>query len=113
MNLGQRLELATRGTVEIIQRSELEKLLEEKKSPRAYWGFECSGTQAYPARNDAHRPRSHLRLQDSRPHQGWVQLHCLPCRLALNDQQQVRGRPWKDPDCRQILQALFHCSRNT
>src|SRR3989442_9134244 len=78
MNLEQRLELATRGTVEIIQTSELEKLLEEKKSPRAYWGFECSGTQAYPARNDAHRPRSRLHLQDSRPHQGWVQLHCLP-----------------------------------
>jgi tyrosyl-tRNA synthetase len=46
MNLEQRLDLATRGTVEIIQRSELEKLLEEKKNPRAYWGFECSGTQA-------------------------------------------------------------------
>lgn len=45
MNLEQRLELAKRGTVEIIQGSELERLLEEKKSPRAYWGFECSGTQ--------------------------------------------------------------------
>lgn len=45
MNLEQRLELATRGTVEIIQRSELEKLLGEKQSPRAYWGFECSGMQ--------------------------------------------------------------------
>src|SRR5712691_7735732 len=92
MNLEQRLELATRGTVEIIQGCELEKLLEEK-NPRAYWGLECSGTQACPARNDAHRPRSRLRLQDSRPDQGRVQLHCIPCRLALNDQQQVRGGP--------------------
>ncbi len=45
MDLGQRLELVTRGTIEIIQRSELEKLLEKKK-PRAYWGFECSGKRA-------------------------------------------------------------------
>jgi tyrosyl-tRNA synthetase len=37
------MELTTRGTVEIIQRSELERLLEEKEKPRAYWGFECSG----------------------------------------------------------------------
>ena len=47
MDLEQRLELATRGTVEIIQRTELTKLLEEKKTPRAYWGFECSGKQAH------------------------------------------------------------------
>jgi len=47
MNLEQRLELATRGTVEIIQRSELEKLLEDERNPRAYWGFECSGTQVF------------------------------------------------------------------
>ncbi len=67
MNLDQRLEPTTRGTVEIIQRSELEKLLDEKKNPRAYWGFECSGTQVHPARNDAHRPRSRLCLEDSRP----------------------------------------------
>jgi tyrosyl-tRNA synthetase len=65
MNLEQRLELATRGTVEIIQRSELEKLLEDERNPRAYWGFECSGTQVHSARNDAHRPRSRLRLQDA------------------------------------------------
>jgi hypothetical protein len=44
MNSEQRLELAVRGTVEIIQRPELQRLLEEK-SPRAYWGFECSGTR--------------------------------------------------------------------
>jgi hypothetical protein len=61
MNTAQQLELAINGTVEIIQRSELEKLLEEKKNPRAYWGFECSGMQPYSARNDAHRPRARLR----------------------------------------------------
>ena len=46
MDKADRLELATRGTVEIIQRSELAKLLDEKQKPRAYWGFECSGKQA-------------------------------------------------------------------
>jgi tyrosyl-tRNA synthetase len=40
---GKRKELAARGTVEIIQLSELERLLEEKEKPRGYWGFECSG----------------------------------------------------------------------
>jgi tyrosyl-tRNA synthetase len=39
----QRLELASRGTVEILQISELQQLLEQKNNPRAYWGFECSG----------------------------------------------------------------------
>jgi tyrosyl-tRNA synthetase len=39
----QRLELATRGTVETLQISELQQLLEQKNNPRAYWGFECSG----------------------------------------------------------------------
>lgn len=43
MNQEQRLELATKGTIEIIQRTELERVLEEKTMPRAYWGFECSG----------------------------------------------------------------------
>jgi len=90
MNLEQRLELAMKGTVEIIQRSELQKLLEEKTNPRAYWGFECSGMQSVPARNDAYRPRSRLRLQDARFDPGWIPLHCLPRRLALDDQQQVR-----------------------
>jgi tyrosyl-tRNA synthetase len=42
MNTDDRLQLATRGTVEIIQRSELAELV-LKKRPRAYWGFECSG----------------------------------------------------------------------
>ncbi len=46
MDLEQRLDLSCHGTVEVIQRSELEKLLAEKKRPRAYWGFECSGKRA-------------------------------------------------------------------
>ena len=41
--IDQRLKLATRGTVEILQTSELQRLLEQKNNPRAYWGFECSG----------------------------------------------------------------------
>jgi tyrosyl-tRNA synthetase len=45
MNQEQRLELVERGTVEIIQHSDLQRVLEEKKKPRAYWGFECSGKQ--------------------------------------------------------------------
>jgi tyrosyl-tRNA synthetase len=40
---GKREELAARGTVEIIQLSELKRLLAEKEKPRGYWGFECSG----------------------------------------------------------------------
>jgi tyrosyl-tRNA synthetase len=39
----KREALVARGTVEIIQLSELERLLEEKEKPRGYWGFECSG----------------------------------------------------------------------
>lgn len=46
MDLDERMRLATRGTVEIIQKSELEQLLEMKPIPRAYWGFECSGMWA-------------------------------------------------------------------
>jgi len=45
MSQQQRLELVTKGTVEIMQPAELERVLEEKKKPRAYWGFECSGKQ--------------------------------------------------------------------
>ncbi len=45
MSQEQRLELVTRGTVEVIQPAELERVLAEKKKPRAYWGFECSGKQ--------------------------------------------------------------------
>jgi tyrosyl-tRNA synthetase len=43
MTQEERLELVTKGTVEIIQLGELQRVLEEKKKPRAYWGFECSG----------------------------------------------------------------------
>ena len=39
MNQEHRLELVTKGTVEIIQPAELQRVLEEKKKPRAYWGF--------------------------------------------------------------------------
>jgi tyrosyl-tRNA synthetase len=46
MDLDERMELTTRGTVEIIQSAELKRLLEEKHDPRAYWGFECSGKKA-------------------------------------------------------------------
>jgi tyrosyl-tRNA synthetase len=45
MNQEQRLELVTKGTVEIIQLAELQRVLVEKKKPRGYWGFECSGKQ--------------------------------------------------------------------
>jgi tyrosyl-tRNA synthetase len=45
MTQEQRLELVTKGTVEIIQPAELQRVLDEKKKPRAYWGFECSGKQ--------------------------------------------------------------------
>src|SRR5438876_12460978 len=96
MNLEQRLELVKRGTVEIIQRSELDKLSVEKITPRAYWGFECSGTQAFTARNDAHRPRSCMCIQDSRPDQRRVPLHNLHGRLAFDAQQQSRRQPRED-----------------
>ncbi len=74
MNNQDRLALTTRGTVEIIQRSELEALVAEKKSPRAYWGFECSGKQGFhkPVRNDAHRPRPRLRIQNPRLNHGRI-----------------------------------------
>ena len=45
MNQEERFELVTRGTVEIILPEELQRVLEEKRQPRAYWGFECSGKQ--------------------------------------------------------------------
>ena len=47
MDKAEQLELATRGTIEIIQRPELTKLLADKPKPRAYWGFEPSGKQAH------------------------------------------------------------------
>ncbi len=43
MELAERLDLASRGTIEVIQRQELHDLLSMKQRPRAYWGFECSG----------------------------------------------------------------------
>ncbi len=43
MDLDKRLDLACRGTIEVIQRPELRELLSAKPKPRAYWGFECSG----------------------------------------------------------------------
>ena len=47
MNLEDRLELVTKETLEIITPAELRRVLEEKKKPRAYWGFECSGKQSF------------------------------------------------------------------
>ncbi len=44
MDLEKRLDLVTRGTVETIQPSELRELLAGKKRPKAYWGFELSGS---------------------------------------------------------------------
>ncbi len=46
MDLEKRLDLACRGTVEVIQRAELRELLSTNAKPRAYWGFECSGKRA-------------------------------------------------------------------
>jgi tyrosyl-tRNA synthetase len=43
MDLEEGFDLACRGTVEVIQRSELRDVLSTKQKPRAYWGFECSG----------------------------------------------------------------------
>ena len=43
MDIQRRLDLVTRNTVEIITLDELHSLLETKKRPRAYWGFESSG----------------------------------------------------------------------
>ena len=43
MDLEERLDLACRGTIEVIQRQELRELLSARPRPRAYWGFECSG----------------------------------------------------------------------
>jgi len=46
MSREDRLNLVNRGTVEVIQPSEMRELLAGKKRPRAYWGFELSGKQA-------------------------------------------------------------------
>jgi len=41
--LQEKLQRSSQGTEEIITEEELEALLLEKRRPRAYWGFECSG----------------------------------------------------------------------
>lgn len=43
MNVKQKFELVSRNTQEIITREELMRLLEEKKSPSAYWGTAPTG----------------------------------------------------------------------
>jgi tyrosyl-tRNA synthetase len=43
MDAERRMELVTRGTEEVITRSELKALLETKSRPKGYWGFELSG----------------------------------------------------------------------
>ncbi len=47
MELEKRLDLACRGTVEVIQMSELRELLSAKRKPRGYWGFELSGKRMF------------------------------------------------------------------
>jgi len=39
----EKLRLISRNAEEIVTIDEIRRLLEEKKHPRAYWGFECSG----------------------------------------------------------------------
>ena len=43
MDLEERLELASRNTIEVVTPGELRELLEGSGQPHAYWGFECSG----------------------------------------------------------------------
>jgi len=43
LDLQKRIDLLTRNTAEVISPQEISKLLETNTSPRAYWGFECSG----------------------------------------------------------------------
>lgn len=43
MNVKEKIELISRNTVEIIKEEELKKLLETKKSPAVYCGYEPSG----------------------------------------------------------------------
>lgn len=37
------MQLVTRNTVEVVTRDELASLLQSRRTPRAYWGFESSG----------------------------------------------------------------------
>jgi tyrosyl-tRNA synthetase len=43
LDLQKRIELTTRNTAEVVTPQEISALLETNVSPRAYWGFECSG----------------------------------------------------------------------
>lgn len=43
LDVDERLELAKRHCEEIVTEEELKNLLEAHSSPKAYWGFECSG----------------------------------------------------------------------
>jgi tyrosyl-tRNA synthetase len=43
MDLEAKVELVKRNTEEIVTLNELKNLLETNSSPKAYWGFECSG----------------------------------------------------------------------
>jgi len=43
MDLESKLELIKRNVEEIVTLNELKTLLETNSSPKAYWGFECSG----------------------------------------------------------------------
>lgn len=44
MDVEQRLQLISRGTEEVITGEELKQLLETTAAPKAYWGFEPSGS---------------------------------------------------------------------
>jgi tyrosyl-tRNA synthetase len=43
LDLQERIDLVTRNTAEVITPQEISTLLETNDTPRAYWGFECSG----------------------------------------------------------------------
>jgi len=43
LDLEERIELVLRDTAEVVTPDEVRTLLETNDSPRAYWGFECSG----------------------------------------------------------------------
>ncbi len=43
MDIEEKLQLVTKNAEEVVTVDEMRSLLEEKKHPKAYWGFECSG----------------------------------------------------------------------
>ncbi|MDG6222230.1 MAG: tyrosine--tRNA ligase [Candidatus Bathyarchaeota archaeon] len=43
MDLQKRIDLVLRNTAEVITPQDVQTLLETNNTPRAYWGFECSG----------------------------------------------------------------------